>query len=357
MKKTTLFAALTLAVATFTGCVNEIETTTTGDSPNANNEQITTRAYGDKTPLFMVYVETNDINPLIAGGYTFTNTAGTQMAMIDICNLFASNIHIDDSGNPTLYFNVELTPIMASPSTYIAPLQARGIKVLLSVLGDWTGKGVANLTIPSQIESFANILCYVVDHYGLDGICFDDEYANYSSFVSGSYGTLIEALRAKLDANFSTHKLITVFDFGYTSQISAAQGALIDYADYAALSPSSFSSSSSIAGITTDRWMPVSINLGTVTSTYLSTIRTRAGQVRTGGYAGFMAFNLRCNSSLQLSVLESIADGLYNTSTSTTNVTFDSNNGQYTCTKPTPAAAGATITSTTAGAWLPVFTN
>ena len=64
--------------------------------------------------------------------------------------------------------------------TYVKPLQDKGIKVLLTVLGDWQGIGVANMN-DTQTTQFAKILAHAVEKYGLDGIGFDDEYANYSS--------------------------------------------------------------------------------------------------------------------------------------------------------------------------------
>ena len=47
-----------------------------------------TRAYGD-TPVVVIYVETNDTNPLNAGDYKLSN--GEPFA--GIVELFASNIH------------------------------------------------------------------------------------------------------------------------------------------------------------------------------------------------------------------------------------------------------------------------
>ena len=113
---------------------------------------------------------------------------------------------------PTLNLNDKHTPVRegTGETTYVRPLQEVGIKVLLTVLGDWQGVGVANMT-DTQAEQFAEILVYAVEKYGLDGIGFDDEYANYSgSLVSGSFGNIITKLHAKLPAD----KLITVFAYG-----------------------------------------------------------------------------------------------------------------------------------------------
>lgn len=105
-----------------------------------------TRAYGDKTPTVTIYVETNDVNPLNAGDYKLPD--GTPYA--DIVELFASNIHkrtVNGVVEPTLYLNDKMTNLLENDGylTYVKPLQDMGIKVLLTVLGDWQGIGVANM--------------------------------------------------------------------------------------------------------------------------------------------------------------------------------------------------------------------
>lgn len=116
---------------------------------------ISTKSFGQKDPILTVYVETNDVNPLNAGDYTMPD--GTSF--IDIVELFAANIHKDGNGNPTLYLNDKLTNVLENggAATYVAPLQAKGIKVLLTILGDWQGIGVANMT-DAQSTQFAAIL-------------------------------------------------------------------------------------------------------------------------------------------------------------------------------------------------------
>ncbi len=107
----------------------------------------------------VVYVETSDVNPLNAGDYTMSDGS----TFIDIVELFASNIHKDGNGDPTLYFNDKLTNVLENggSATYVSPIQEKGIKVLLTVLGDWQGIGVANMT-DAQSTKFATILVYAV---------------------------------------------------------------------------------------------------------------------------------------------------------------------------------------------------
>lgn len=156
-----------------------------------------TRAYGDKTPLIEVYYEINDTNPLNALSYEMSGKK-----FIDLVQLFASNIQKDANGDPCIFFNDKLAPVMAAKATYIEPLQNAGIKVILNVLGDHKGIGISNLT-DDQIEKFAAILTYIVKEYGLDGIGFDDEYADYSTPIDPtSASKLVLKLREKFNAEF-----------------------------------------------------------------------------------------------------------------------------------------------------------
>lgn len=313
----TLATALFAAGALFTSCANDPEE----PQIQSDGTQISTRAYGDKSPKIMVYVETNDVNPLNALCWEMNGEK-----FIDILNLFASNIHKDSDGYPTVYLNDKLTRILEpdpnNPTTtgynkYVKSLQDEGIKVCMTSLGDWQGIGVANMT-PEMADRYADILVYCVDRYGLDGINFDDEYANYTSQEYNSYSHVIKALRAKLDAKFGAgNKLITVFQWGNYSQIDVTAGGMIDYADHGTFGPNIFYSSSSILGVTNDRWMPQAINIGySYNSIYLTQITNRSAQTANGNYAGIMMFNLRPSNDVSpLPVFQAIANGAYNSAT------------------------------------------
>jgi len=299
---TKLFKAAALYVAIFgTLSCNEIEQPQVQENqPEKSN--VTTRSSSQKTPKIAVYVETNDVNPLNAGDYTMSD--GT--AFVDIVELFASNIHKDGNGDPTLYLNDKLTNVLENggAATYVAPLQEKGIKVLLTVLGDWQGIGVANMT-DAQSTKFATILAYAVNKYGLDGIGFDDEYASYSgSLVSNSYAQIIKKLHALMPSD----KLITVFDWGNTDQIDAEASACIDYAYHGYFG--SYNTSSDITGMTTAKWSPLSLNLGNYNST--SSVQSYASRALENGYSILMCFNLRTrNDRDPLSVFQAISNGVY----------------------------------------------
>lgn len=222
--------AALFAGAMFMGACQQAE------EPAVEPEQtdaVVTRAYGDKTPKVTIYVETNDVNPLNAGDYVLPN--GEPYA--DIVELFAANIHkrtVNGVTEPVLYLNDKMTNLMENNGylTYIKPLQDKGIKVLLTILGDHQGIGFANMN-DTQTTQFAKILAHAVEKYGLDGIGFDDEYADYNtSLVSGSFGNLILKLRDEMPAG----KLISLFQYGNvgSTQINASAGAELDmvYSDF-----------------------------------------------------------------------------------------------------------------------------
>ena len=314
MKKTfKLMAALVMGAGMMFSCQQAEEPT----MDKAQEPVVKTRAYGDKTPTVTIYVETNDVNPLNAGDYKLPN--GKPYA--DIVEFFASNIHkrtVNGVVEPTLYLNDKMTNLLENGGAqkYVKGLQDKGIKVVLTVLGDWQGIGVANMNA-TQTTQFAKILAHAVEKYGLDGIGFDDEYSNYSSsLINGSFGSIITKLRNLMPAG----KLITVFQWGNygSSQINAAAGAQINHA-YANFGYNTYIG---ISGVTKDRFAPLSINLGSIGSD-VSYYGDKAYELAEAGYGSIMHFNLRTRSQADpLPLFTAIADGAWGE----TNVTCDNGN-------------------------------
>lgn len=305
MKALFKIAALVAASASILACnkMNEPKVESEGQLP----ETIVTKGYGDKTPVMVCYVETNDVNPLNAGDYYLAD----GKIFIDILELFASNIHketVAGQVRPTLYLNDKLANILENGGVdkYVRPLQGLGMKVLLTVLGDWQGIGVANMT-NTQADQFAQILAYTVEKYGLDGIGFDDEYANYpsGSVNNTSYTRIITRLHELMPSD----KLITVFEWGYTDTIDESQACpCIDYVYHG-----NFGGYFSTPGLCGDKtkWSPLSFNLGNNIST--SYAETYAGRTKDGGYGAMMCFNLRMrNDRDALPVFQAMAKGAYN---------------------------------------------
>lgn len=313
-----LMAALLIA-----GAMSSCNEAAEQPAADAADGTATTRAYGTKTPKIAIYVETNDVNPLNAGDYLLSD--GTTYA--DIVEFFAANIHsttVDGQVQPTLYFNDKMTNLFENggAAKYVKGLQDNHINVLLTVLGDWQHIGVANMN-DTQVDQFTEILAYAVERYGLDGIGFDDEYADYTgTLVNGSFGKVITSLREKLPAD----KLITVFQYGNygISQINAAAGALIDY-DYANFG---WRPTPLIAGVTYAHYAPLSINLGyTYDSATLEEYTEYAYQEAENGYGAIMHFNLRRISDVDpLPVFNAIADGAWGETVSVATEPSDAGN-------------------------------
>lgn len=255
-----------------------------------------------KSPIQAAYVEVNDTNPQNAMSYTLSN--GT--AFYDVAIIFAANIRGVD-GQPQLYFNENVNAVLSNAAKYIVPLQNKGIKVVLSILGDHTGLGVANMT-DTQVNTFAQQLANAVATYKLDGIDFDDEYAEYGTRGypyenATSYSNLLIKLRSLMPAD----KLITVFDWGYTGYMTADAVNCIDFAWYGVFYDSAYGYTN-IPGLPLNRWSPQAINLNTNNNAtnLLSTSRTAAQN----GAGAIMTYDLRNFS--HATYLNAIARGAYN---------------------------------------------
>lgn len=307
MKKNLLKLATLLfaAGALMTACNNDMT-----EAAMPDGAQPETRAYGDKSPITVVYNECNDCDPRnIINWYIGDNT------FFDVGILFASNIHADADGDPCLHFNDNVNHILSNMSKYVQPIQAKGVKVLLGVLGDHKGIGFSNLT-PDQATMFAKILAYAVETYGLDGVDFDDEYSKYGTngfpnYNTTSFSNLINALRNELPAG----KLITVFDYvtdtGGVSYINSTALGNLDYAWFPYFGANNFGSSN-ITGMPASKWSPQAINLNTTYNFLtLPQIQNRSKQAKDGNYGAIDMYDLRPTSerSGTLNVLQRVATG------------------------------------------------
>ncbi|MET7520042.1 endo-beta-N-acetylglucosaminidase H [Streptomyces sp. NPDC005480] len=163
-------------------------------------------------PTSVAYVEVNNNSMLNVGKYTLANGGGN---VFDVAVIFAANINYD-TGTQTasLYFNENVQRVLDNAATEIRPLQQKGIKVVLSVLGNHQGAGFANFPSQQTASAFAKQLSDSVAKYGLDGVDFDDEYAEYGNNGTGqpndsSFVYLVTALRANMP-----DKIISLYNIG-----------------------------------------------------------------------------------------------------------------------------------------------
>lgn len=157
------------------------------------------------------YFEVNDVSILNAKTLTIGNTG---VPLTDIVIIFAANINWDSVNNrPILHLNGNVDATLVGYKKYIKPLQDLGIKVVLDILPNHQGIGFDNLT-PEDAEIFAEQLVQCVDKFGLDGIDFDEEYADYRHLSSirpqrtSGFINLLVRLRERMP-----DKLLTMFDY------------------------------------------------------------------------------------------------------------------------------------------------
>ncbi|ANZ20652.1 mannosyl-glycoprotein endo-beta-N-acetylglucosaminidase [Streptomyces noursei ATCC 11455] len=169
-----------------------------------------------KGPTSVAYVEVNNNSMLNVGKYTLAKGGGN---VFDVAVIFAANINYDAGKQSAyLHFNENVQRVLDDAATQIRPLQAKGIKVMLSVLGNHEGAGFANFPSKDAASAFAEQLSDAVSKYGLDGIDFDDEYAEYGKNGTGqpndgSFVHLVSALR-----DYMPDKLISLYDIGPSAE-------------------------------------------------------------------------------------------------------------------------------------------
>ena len=95
------------------------------------------------TPKTVMYVEVNNHDFNNVGKYTL---AGTNQPAFDMGIIFA----VYDTVNKTFYLNERVQQTLNEAETQIRPVQARGTKVLLSILGNHEGAGFANF--PTKVR-------------------------------------------------------------------------------------------------------------------------------------------------------------------------------------------------------------
>ncbi|WP_202875279.1 endo-beta-N-acetylglucosaminidase H [Kribbella albertanoniae] len=239
-----------------------------------------------KKPTTVAYIEVNDHSMLSAGKYTLAND-GRQV--IDIAVIFAANINYNTTTKKAyLHFNTQVTNVLNNVATQVRPLQNKGIKVLLSILGNHEGAGFANFPTKAAADAFAQELADAVNRYGLDGIDFDDEYADYGNNGTGqpnaySFVYLVQALRAKLPT-----KLITFYNIGPAASRLSYNGQSVantfDYAwypYYGGWGPDSDFAKS--------KYSPAAVSY---TATSQATAASLAQRTMTEGYGVFLTYNL-----------------------------------------------------------------
>ena len=252
-------------------------------------------------PLNYCYVEVNNNNLLNVGSYTLS-TSGKQV--FDTALIFAGNINYDNSkGRAYIYNNNNVTKVLNNVDTYVRPLQAKGIKVVLSLIGNHQGAGIFNFKNQEAAKDFALQIANTVYTYGLDGVDFDDEYANYPTTGNvkntDSFTLLLRELKSAMP-----DKLITLYDYSdsvgapipvsYLTSGADRAGNYLSYA-YNGLYGTYLSSiSTAVPPLNKTRLGAAAFN---VQSTSINTISTQSTRSKTDGYGVVVWYDLKSDDA------------------------------------------------------------
>ncbi|MEV5978383.1 endo-beta-N-acetylglucosaminidase H [Streptomyces sp. NPDC052114] len=238
-------------------------------------------------PTSVAYVEVNNNSMLNVGKYTLANGGGNAF---DVAVIFAANINYDTSKKAAyLHFNENVQRVLDNAETQIRPLQQKGIKVVLSVLGNHQGAGFANFPSQQAASAFAKQMSDTVTKYGLDGIDFDDEYAEYGNNGTGqpnasSFVHLVTALRANMP-----NKIISLYNIGpAASRLSYGGVDISSKFDYA-WNP--YYGTWQVPGIALpkSKLSPAAVEIG---GTSQSTVASLARRTVSEGYGVYLTYNL-----------------------------------------------------------------
>lgn len=284
----------------------------------------------------ILYVEVNDENILNAGEYTM---AKSGKPFFDVVNIFAANINYNkETKRSYVHCNENVSHILKNADKFIRPLQAKGIKVCLTILGNHDEAGVANLS-PEAAADFARELKSYVDVYGLDGVDFDDEYSKYNpSNPSPGFEAPSGAAAARLVyecRKIMPDKIISVYD--YTNYLPTGTvegeeiGPMIDYSYWGAYA-SWIDRHSTMTGMTKKQYGPSSFNLNFEASNG-SYDYSHSERMRKEGYGIQMFYNLKTKFDYY-HIFDKIGEILYDDNVEWSGITYAKNQEVSNFSKP-----------------------
>ncbi len=234
-------------------------------------------------------MEVNDGNPLYNLSFTLEKSG---KYFFDQVVLFSGNINYNEAtGEVYNYNNDNIMQCLKYKEKYLEPLQRKGMKVILGILGNHDRAGVANLT-KEGAKAFARELKAVCDAYNLDGVMFDDEYSKYGTYpgFEPSATTSAASRLCYETKQIMPDKLVQVYVYGKLSYTTAVDGnnpgtfvdyALQDYNVYHDLA-------ASFPGMPRKGMIQASIELAKGLALSAETY----ADIRTQGYGGTMFFGL-----------------------------------------------------------------
>lgn len=258
------------------------------------------RKYMDNEPAQVLFncIEVNNTNPLQTQNFRLKTS---DKYFFDAVILFSSNINFSKKENVVyIHNNDNVQAILNHYDHYIKPLKDKGIKVILSILGNHDGSGLANMD-DTRCRLFAKAIADTLDKYNLDGVFFDDEYSDYYSNDLNAMGfkgfqnypsTACASRLAYETKKAIGDRWVIPYKYGAFNALAPVDGVNpAEFVDYVLLDynqwPMWTSAQSAYPGIEKSQWGAGSINL----SGYTNWTNHRQN-ARTAGYGALMLYNL-----------------------------------------------------------------
>lgn len=241
------------------------------------------------------YIEVNDNSMLNVGQYSLDDAS----TAFDIAVIFAANINYDGR-RAYLHLNENVRHVLENAESTIRPLQDRGIRVTLSVLGNHQGAGLANFPDAHAADRFAQEVAAVVRRYGLDGVDLDDEWSAYGENGTGmpnehSFVELVGALRKRLP-----NRLITFYVIGPSAERQEYDGRRVgDLIDFAWNPYYGEFLDFDVPGLPRSRYGAAALDLGSG-STTPELVGDLARRTVDGGYGAFVTYQLQGGDQTEL---------------------------------------------------------
>ena len=252
--------------------------------------------YADGEPAQVVFscIEVNNTNPLQHLNFHLKKS---NKNLFDAVILFSSNINFSKKEDVVYIHNNEnVQPILTNWEHYIKPLKDRGIKVLLSILGNHDGSGLANLD-DERAQQFAKAIADTLDKYDLDGVFFDDEYSEYNKGLKGQgYKGFLDnpSYEAASRLAYETKKAIgdkwlVLYKYGHYNMAVSVDGKKPgEYVDFVLTdyNQSAAGMTTQYPGVKNSQVGCYSVDINGYTN------KSNVKKLRTGKYGAFMIYNL-----------------------------------------------------------------
>ena len=257
-------------------------------------------------------MEVNDTNPLNNLSFTLKNSG---KLLVDVLIIFSANINYDEATGRVYIFNNEnVQAILDNRQRYLKPLQDRGMKIILGILGNHDRSGVANLS-DETAKAFAKEVKAMCDAYQLDGIFLDDEYSKYQTPPPPGFVAPSSAAAARLCYEvkmIQPERWVVAYAYSRTANLPPVEGiqsgefvdyGLHDYGGWYDLSYNYPGMPKSNMGMYSQEF-----NLGRWATEY------DLKKMRTDGYLSHMIFAMdpnRFNFTSQMTAMERMARAFY----------------------------------------------